>query len=79
MALDTRDKRGSAVGVNSVSPILPNPDGTVDAGDRAQLAQAHRGEQAENPPPVGWRIVRAGSPRAGVRSVGIRASIRARA
>lgn len=43
MAVDDRNKRGSAIGIGPASPVLPNPDGAVDAGDRAQLAHAYRG------------------------------------
>lgn len=39
MALDTATKRASAIGVGQPpGVILPVPDGTIDSGDRAQLA-----------------------------------------
>lgn len=37
MALDTREKR-AAVGQDWFLQILPLPDGTLDAADRAQLS-----------------------------------------
>lgn len=39
---DTRKKRESAVAVDPVSPVLPAPDGSIDEGDRRQLAQSFR-------------------------------------
>lgn len=39
MAIDTATKRASAIGVGQPpGVILPVPDGTIDASDRAQLA-----------------------------------------
>jgi hypothetical protein len=75
MTVDTRRRRGSAAGV------LPDPDGTIDAGDRAQLGRAYRGPfepAGVNPPPIGWRVIRAGSSRATVRTGAFRARVRAR-
>lgn len=43
MAIDSRNKRGSAIGVNPASPVLPNPDGGIGAGDRAQTAHIYSG------------------------------------
>lgn len=88
MALDSGNKRGSAIAVNPASPVLPEPDGVIDAGDRAQLAQVFSGlVLAENPDPAGWRVipggsvravVDAGSPRGGIRIRGnFRAAVRA--
>lgn len=62
MALDTAAKRFSMLGVcDSISASLPMPDGTLDAGDRAQFLSLYRGDDAEAPigPPatgrIGWR------------------------
>jgi hypothetical protein len=39
MALDTKTKRGAAAQVGQApGVVLPNPDGTIDAADRAELA-----------------------------------------
>lgn len=43
MALDSRNKRGSAIGINPASPVLPNPDGSIAVSDRAQVAHAYSG------------------------------------
>ena len=75
MAIDTRRRRGNAAGV------LPDPDGTIDSGDRAQLGRAYRGPfepVGVNPPPIGWRVVRAGSIRSAVRGGSIRSRVRAK-
>lgn len=68
MAVDTRKKRGSAIGVGPSTPVLPDPDGAIDASDRKQLAHSYSRARA-NPPPLGWNVIRAG---------GIRARITAR-
>lgn len=39
---DTRDKRGSAIGVG-VLTILPLADGAIDQGDRQQTINTYRG------------------------------------
>lgn len=44
MAVDTRDKRFSIVGLTSPTiPALPNPDGTLDIDDRPQLLKLYAG------------------------------------
>lgn len=45
MAVDTRDKRGSCIGLASPwRSVLPNPDAAAeDQGDRQQLAYSYRG------------------------------------
>lgn len=62
MAVDTRDKRASCVGLDGhCCFLLPNPDaGAEDAGDRAQLAWKYRGLfDGGAPPPAtsGWLIL----------------------
>lgn len=42
MAIDTRDKRASAIGLPTFW-IAPIPDGTIDAADRLQIAGLYRG------------------------------------
>ena len=52
MALDTRNKRASALGVAvaTFALVLPNPDGlTLDQGDRQQTAFVYRGILARLP------------------------------
>jgi hypothetical protein len=47
MAIDTRDKRGSVINFDaSARNVLPNPNGTIDQGDRQQLARKYRGISA---------------------------------
>lgn len=47
MALDTRDKRASAVGWGLAALlVLPAPDSTVDQGDRQHTAATYRGISA---------------------------------
>ena len=44
MAVDTRDKRMSMIGLGSPVPsVLPNPDGAIGAADRAQLLWLYSG------------------------------------
>lgn len=45
MAIDTRDKRGSAIGFNKpFGAVYPNPDGAITSqADRQQAAYAYRG------------------------------------
>lgn len=53
MAIDTRNKRGSAVGMVSTT-IYPNPDGTIIAADREQITRLYAGIAAgggPTPPP----------------------------
>lgn len=53
MALDTADKRSSAIGVGLPwRPMLPLPDGALDQGDRQHAGYAYRGILAEAPPSV---------------------------
>ena len=48
MAIDDEQKRAGAIGVGTPTPgVLPSPDGTVDAGDRARLAGLYPGLAAE--------------------------------
>ena len=52
MALDSRDKRASALGVAvaTFALVLPNPDGaTLDQGDRQQVSFCYRGILAAAP------------------------------
>lgn len=42
--LDTRNKRGSAIGFDQMRPgIYPNPDGTLGQADRQQIAYKYPG------------------------------------
>lgn len=44
MAVDTRNKRMSLIGFGAPTPrVLPNPDGTVAAADRAMLLYLYAG------------------------------------
>lgn len=53
MAIDTRDKRGSCLGlVGSYRLIFPGADTVVDVGDRQQLGFSYRGILAQAPPVV---------------------------
>jgi hypothetical protein len=46
--LDTRNKRGSAIGFNrSYVRIFPNPDGGLSQADRQQVAYTYQGILAE--------------------------------
>lgn len=47
MAIDTRDKRSSAIGVGLPWRVYPNPDSSLDQGDRQQTAFLYRGILAE--------------------------------
>lgn len=52
MAINTRDRRFSVVGLSSVLQVFPTPDGAFDsAGDRLQLLGLYRGITAEPPVP----------------------------
>lgn len=42
--INTRNKRASAVGLTPWTVTLPAPDGTLDRGDRRQLAFTYRGD-----------------------------------
>lgn len=53
MAIDTRDKRASALGiVLSVALTLPAADGALDQGDRQQVAFNYRGILAAAAVPI---------------------------
>lgn len=54
MAIDTRDKRASCIGIDGPYRfVLPNPDGAAeDSGDRKQMAYKYRGGDA---PPAATR------------------------
>lgn len=57
MAIDTRDKRASAIGVALPwRSLLPAPDGVLDQGDRQQVALHYRGIAAANPSPQAAEI-----------------------
>ena len=44
MAIDTRNRRASAIGLGlAVTLVLPAPDGAVTAADRQQVAYAYAG------------------------------------
>jgi len=44
MAVDTRDKRASCIGLGLPVPsVLPQPDGDIDAPDRLQVAFCYAG------------------------------------
>lgn len=44
MSVDTRNKRMSLIGIGSPVPsVLPNPDGTIGATDRAHLLWLYAG------------------------------------
>lgn len=48
--LDTRNKRGSAIGIDAPwRQIYPNPDGTIDQQDRQQIAYKYQGISATPP------------------------------
>lgn len=49
MALDTRDKRGSSIGLGLIL-VLPLANGAIDQGDRQQTAHSYRGILAVIPP-----------------------------
>lgn len=49
MAIDTANKRASAIGVGSPFRVLPTPSGSIGAEDRLHLAFLYRGIAAANP------------------------------
>jgi hypothetical protein len=50
MALDTRNKRSSAINVSSPwRGMLPVPDGSLDQGDRQQVGLHYRGILSASP------------------------------
>lgn len=54
---DTEAKRRSALGLGRPGAVLPTPDGTIDASDRAALAGAYSGFTYDGPP-LGRRMQR---------------------
>ena len=55
MAIDTRDRRFSMVGLGSPTPrIFPNPDGTIGVFDRAMHLYLYHGLDLTTGSPV-WR------------------------
>jgi len=48
MAIDTRDKRGSIIGIGLVV-LLPLANGTIDQGDRQQTAHTYVGIVSDLP------------------------------
>ena len=46
MAIDTRDRRGSVIGMGLVS-VFPLADGSVDQADRQQTVHLYRGILAQ--------------------------------
>jgi hypothetical protein len=50
--IDTKGKRGSAIGVNPLSPILPEADGTISAADRGQLVHVYGDSSGSSTPMV---------------------------
>ncbi len=48
MAIDTRDKRGSVIGLGMVS-VLPLADGSIGQADRQQVAHMYIGVLADAP------------------------------
>lgn len=52
MAIDTAAKRKRALGLGlSLGVLLPEPDGTIDANDRAQLLGLYRSPDNTGPQP----------------------------
>lgn len=49
-AVDSSDKRGSVL--NMTGSVLPGPDSSIDAGDRAQLVGVYRGLEDDVPEAV---------------------------
>lgn len=50
-AIDTRDKRENAVIVGDAAlNVLPGPDGTISAADRAHMVGEYGGNSIEEPP-----------------------------
>lgn len=59
MAVDTRDKRFSMVGLaNQFIPVFPNPDGTIDAADRFQYIHLYHDASLVPAPAIGERKMR---------------------
>jgi hypothetical protein len=50
MAVDTRNKRASCIGVGLPVPsVLPNPDSTIDSNDRQMVTWLYAGIAADSP------------------------------
>jgi hypothetical protein len=50
MAIDTRDKRASILGLGLATLlVLPTPGGAIDSGDRQQTTDCYRGVAAAEP------------------------------
>lgn len=57
MALDTRNKRASAIGYDMpFLHVYPNPDGAITALDRQQIAWKYSGIAASPPTPGTRRV-----------------------
>lgn len=55
MALDTRNKRASAIGIDSPwLRVWPNPDGAFDQADRQQIAGKYSGILAGTAVVIAW-------------------------
>lgn len=60
MAVDTRNKRASCLGIGHITrSVLPDPDGTVGQEDRQQCAYSYSGLQAGLPAETVTRLVTA--------------------
>jgi hypothetical protein len=58
MAVDTREKRASIIGIGlAAALVLPAPDASVVLGDRQQVAFTYMGIAAGEPPPSVVAIV----------------------
>jgi hypothetical protein len=62
MAIDTASKRRRVLGFGRPGAILPAPDGSIDAEDRAGLAGVYYTGGAPVPPVPPSPIVRRGGP-----------------
>ena len=49
MAVDTRNKRASCLGLDGITQVFPNPDGSITQPDRQQIAFAYPGIAAAPP------------------------------
>lgn len=55
MAIDTRNKRGSVLGIDlSFLHIWPNPDGALNQADRQQIAFKYSGILAGGSVVIAW-------------------------
>ena len=58
MAVDTRDKRFSMMGLGSPVPrVLPNPDGTIGDQDRAMFIYLYHGIALGGAPAPGGNLL----------------------